>query len=102
MVAGASAGYHSPMRKSTRELLAEYGAVALVVYLAIFALTLAGFVVAIRFGWAPRSAAGSAGVLAAAYVATKLTQPLRIAFTVALTPLVAKAYERLVSRRKVS
>ena len=89
------------MRKSIKELLAEYGTVALVVYLTIFALTLAAFVLGIRFfGWTPRGAAGSAGVLAAAYIATKVTQPLRIAATVVLTPLVAKGYERLVARRR--
>jgi hypothetical protein len=88
------------MRRSVKELIAEYGTVALVVYLSIFALTLVGFVVAIRFfGWTPSGAAGSAGVLAAAYVATKVTQPLRIAATVLLTPLVARGYERLVARR---
>jgi hypothetical protein len=35
------------------------------------------------------------GSFTAAYIATKLTQPLRIAATLALTPLVARAYERL-------
>ena len=91
------------MRKSIKELLAEYGAVALVVYLTIFALTLAAFVVGIRFfEWTPRGAAGNVGVLAAAYIATKVTQPLRIAATVVLTPFVAKGYERLTTRRGVS
>ena len=33
--------------------------------------------------------AGQAGLLAAAYVATKVTQPLRIGATLALTPLIA-------------
>ncbi|HYD53755.1 MAG TPA: hypothetical protein VEA99_14055 [Gemmatimonadaceae bacterium] len=88
------------MRRSIQELLTEYGTVALVVYLVIFALTLTGFIVAIRFGWTPRGAAGSAGVLAAAYIATKLTQPIRIAATVVLTPIVAKLYERVVGVRR--
>ena len=68
---------------------------ALVVYLSIFAGVLAAFWFAIRLGWQPESVAGSAGTLAAAYVATKVTQPLRIAATLVLTPLVAKLYERV-------
>ena len=61
----------------------------------LFAAVLAGSWFAIRTGWRPESAAGSAGTLAAAYVATKVTQPLRIAGTLVLTPLVAKLYERV-------
>src|SRR5687767_12986478 len=78
-----------PMRKRLESLLAEYGTTALVIYLVIFALTLAGFFVAIRFGWRTTSAGGQAGTLAAAWVATKLTQPIRIGATLVLTPFVA-------------
>jgi hypothetical protein len=83
------------MRKTVQHLLTEYGAVAVVVYFTIFFAVLFGFWAAIRFGWRPSSAAGSVGTWTAAYIATKLTQPLRIAATLALTPLVAKGYERL-------
>jgi len=83
------------VRKSMKDILAEYGTVALVVYLTIFVLTLAGFWMAIRFGWRTESTAGTAGTLAAAYVATKLSQPLRIGLTLVLTPLLARLYERL-------
>ena len=83
------------VRKSLKDILAEYGTVALVVYLTIFVLTLAGFWMAIRFGWRTESTAGTAGTLAAAYVATKLSQPLRIGLTLVLTPLLARLYERL-------
>lgn len=83
------------MRKTINQMLTEYGAVAVVVYFAIFFAVLAGFWLAIRFGWRTHSAAGTAGTLAAAYVATKLTQPLRIAATLVLTPAIARAYERL-------
>ena len=86
------------MRKTARALLAEYGAVAVVVYFAIFFAVLAGFWLGVRFGWRPQSAAGNAGALGAAYIATKLTQPLRIAATLALTPLVARVYERVRGR----
>ena len=81
-------------------LLAEYGAVAVVVYFAIFFAVLLGFWVAVRLGWRPASAVGSLGAFAAAYVATKLTQPVRIAATLALTPLAARLYERVTGRRR--
>jgi hypothetical protein len=86
------------MRKTAKDLLAEYGAIALVVYLSIFVLVLAGFWMAIRLGWRTESTAGSVGTLAAAYVAAKVTQPLRIAATVVLTPLLARLYDRFVPR----
>ena len=73
-----------------KALLAEYGRVALATYFGLFALVFAGFGLAIALGMHVTSAEGGAGVLGAAYVATKLTQPLRIAATLALTPLVAR------------
>lgn len=83
------------MRRTLKEIAAEYGAVAVVVYLAIFAVVLLGSWAAIHLGWKPHGVRGGAGSFAAAYIATKLTQPLRIAATLALTPLVARAYERI-------
>jgi len=83
------------MRKRLESILAEYGTVAIVVYFTIFFATLASFFVAIRMGWRTSSAGGQAGTLAAAWIATKLTQPVRIGATLVLTPLVAKLYERL-------
>lgn len=87
------------MRKTLKDLLAQYGQVALVVYLAIFVVVLAAMWIGIHMGWRPESAAGNAGTFGAAYLATKLTQPLRIGATLALTPLVAKAHERFTVRR---
>jgi hypothetical protein len=72
-------------------LLAEYGKLAIILYLVIFALVLAGFAIGIGAGMKVESAAGGAGVLGAAYLATKVTQPIRILATLALTPLVARA-----------
>lgn len=82
------------MRRTLKDVLAEYGAIALVVYLVIFAVVLTSFAFAIRFGFRPESTAGGLGTLAAAYIATKVTQPLRIAGTLLLTPLVARLWER--------
>ena len=86
------------MRKTLKHILVEYGAVAVVVYLTIFFLVLFGFWTAIRFGWQPSTAVASVGSFAAAYIATKVTQPLRIAATLALTPFIAKLYERMTGR----
>jgi hypothetical protein len=86
------------MRKTAKSIFAEYGATAVVVYFAIFFLVLFGFWGAFRLGWRPSSAAGTAGVWTAAYIATKLTQPVRIIATLAVTPFVAKFYERVTPR----
>jgi hypothetical protein len=92
--------YLTPVKKTVQNLLAEYGTVAVIVYFTIFFATLGGFWLAIRFGWRPSSAAGSVGTLAAAYIATKLTQPIRIGATLVVTPLIAKLYERARGRRE--
>ena len=80
------------MRKTLKQIAVEYGAVAVAVYLTIFALALVGFWAAIRLGWSARGAAANAGAWTAAYLATKVTQPLRIVATVAITPFVARLY----------
>lgn len=87
------------LRKTLKDILAEYGTVALVVYLVLFFAVLAGSWTAIQFGWRPSSAGGNVGAFTAAYLATKLTQPLRIAATLALTPLAAKLYERIAGKK---
>ena len=86
------------MRKTAQQILTEYGAIGVVVYFTIFFAVLFGFWAAIRFGWRPTSAAGSVGTWTAAYLATKLTEPIRIGVTLALTPLVARGYERITGR----
>jgi ABC-type siderophore export system fused ATPase/permease subunit len=86
------------MRKTIQNIFAEYGAIAVVVYFAIFFLVLLGFWAAFRFGWKPSSAAATVGVWTAAYIATKLTQPVRIIATLVVTPLVAKLHERVTRR----
>lgn len=82
------------MGAKLKQLLAEYGWVAFSIYMTLFFGVLAGFYLAIAAGWAPESVAGKAGAFTAAYLATKLTQPLRIAATVVLTPLVGRLWQR--------
>jgi hypothetical protein len=85
------------VRKTLKNILVEYGSVAVVVYLVIFFLVIFAFWTAIRFGWKAESTAASVGAWTAAYLATKLTQPLRLAATVAITPFVARWYEHRVA-----
>lgn len=95
-------------------VLNEYGPVALAVYFTIFLVVLVTFAWAIGRGfghvidgwmqrlaaWLPGMSSGSSsagttvGTWGAAWVATKLTQPLRIAATLALTPVVGALRRR--------
>jgi hypothetical protein len=75
-------------------LMEEYGKVAIAIYFAIFALVLSGFVVAIRLGFEVHGAHATAGTLGAAWIATKLTQPLRILATLVLTPIIGRFVKR--------
>lgn len=97
--ASPSGRQESTVKKTVQHLITEYGTVAVIVYFVIFFSVLGAFWLGIRFGWRPSSVAGDAGTLAAAYIATKLTQPLRIAATVVLTPLIARTYDRITARR---
>jgi hypothetical protein len=76
------------------QLLTEFGTIALVTYLVIALVVFAGFVVAIRMGFQVESAAANAGTFGAAWIGLKLTQPIRIGATVALTPVVAWVLRR--------
>jgi hypothetical protein len=71
-------------------LLEEYGKLAIIIYFSIFALVFAGFFIAIASGVEVESAAGGAGLVGAAWLATKVTQPVRILATLALTPIVGR------------
>jgi hypothetical protein len=84
-----------PLKDRLKQLMVEYGSLALWVYFGIFAVVLVGFALAIRFGMNVESAAGTAGVWGAAWVSTKLTQPLRILATLALTPVVMQILRRI-------
>lgn len=82
-------------REKLKSLLAEYGNVAIGTYLVIWVLTLIGMASAISLGWKVESAGSGVGLAGAAWLATKATQPLRIAGTLAATPLVAAVIRKL-------
>lgn len=83
------------MKSRYGETIERFGSVALGTYLTIFALTLLGFWLAIRMGFEPQGVTAGAGTVGAAWVATKLTQPVRIGATIVLTPPVAALLARL-------
>jgi hypothetical protein len=89
-----------PAKPSLKErletLVAEYGKFVIPLYFGLFFLTWTGFAFAIQNGFQVESTGAGVGTWAAAYVATKLTQPLRIGATFLLTPIVA----RLFGKRK--
>jgi hypothetical protein len=84
-----------PLKERLQKLLVEYGSLGLWVYFVIFALVLVSFATAIKLGVEVEGAAGTAGTWGAAWVATKLTQPLRILATLVVTPVVMGVTRRL-------
>src|SRR4026209_264111 len=87
------------MRKTLKNVFAEYGAIAVVVYLTLFPIVLVGSYFAIRLGWTPGGVAGQAGAWTAAYLVTKIAQPLRIAATVLITTFVGRLWENRKTAR---
>ncbi len=81
-------------KQKLEKLAAEYGRIAIATYFTLFGLVLAGFAAALQLGMNVESAQGGAGLFGAAYLATKLTQPLRIGATIVLTPIVARVVRR--------
>ncbi|MEM6731242.1 MAG: hypothetical protein AAF658_06780 [Myxococcota bacterium] len=82
------------MKARLEKLIAEYGVIAAVLWFTIFGLTWAGFAFAIQAGFEVDGAASTAGVWGAAYLATQFTKPVRLAATLALTPLVGQLWKR--------
>ena len=86
-------------REKLKKLLEEYGRLAIWIYVVIWLTVLAGSALAIVAGFSVKSGQGGLGVLGAAWLATKLTQPLRIGATLALTPVVAAALKKWRARK---
>lgn len=82
------------LKERFKTLIAESGAIVLWVYFGIFGLVLVSTAMALKMGVKLDGVAGAAGIWGAAYLFTKLTQPLRIAATLAITPAVATVLRR--------
>ncbi len=77
-----------------KDLMNDYGGIAIGVYLTTFVVAMVTFSSAIAFGAQVDSGTGAATTLGAAWLATKATQPVRIIATIALTPIVARLLGR--------
>jgi hypothetical protein len=84
-----------------KTLVKESGAIVLWVYFGLFGLVLVSTALALRLGVKLEGVAGAAGTWGAAYLFTKLTQPVRIAITLAITPAIA-AFSRRFRKPAVS
>lgn len=73
---------------------AEFGRIAIITYVVLSLVTIAGFSVAIGIGAEPSSATGVFGVIAAGWLAAKATMPIRILIVLALTPAIAAILRR--------
>jgi hypothetical protein len=93
-------------RKTFKELFAEYGVIAVIVYFTIFfSVWIAAWAaiqrgvdlraLAARVGLSSNGVVANLGAWTAAYIFTKLMQPVRIGVTLLLTPIVARLYERV-------
>ncbi|HET6583284.1 MAG TPA: DUF1279 domain-containing protein [Nannocystaceae bacterium] len=99
--ASAPAPTTPPAKLGWRERLQEYGAIGVATYLAISVLTFAGFVVAISTGFEVEGVVGESSIWFAAWVGLKLTQPIRVAVVLVVTPVVAAVWNRLRGRAVV-
>ena len=89
---GRSHHHDGAVGERLKQLIADYGGIAFAIYMVIFVGTIVSFWAAINAGVEVDGAAAGAGTWAAAWVATKLPQPLRIGVTLVLTPVVAKVF----------
>ena len=81
-------------KEKLERLVEEYGRVAIYTYFGLFGLVLGGFWLAMNLGLSNYDGTGAWAALGAAWVATKITQPLRIAATLVITPVVARVVRR--------
>jgi hypothetical protein len=84
----------SSRKERLKELIREYGLIAICIQVGQFILYFTVLSLAILFGWQPESASGSAGALGAALTLTLLFKPVQIAITLTTTPIVARWLRR--------
>src|SRR5687768_12867006 len=83
------------VRDQFKQLIVEYGPVAVLTYFTIFGTVIGGAALAIKYGFKPESTAGEATVWGAAYLFARALLIPRLAATAALTPIVARGLARL-------
>lgn len=82
------------LKERLKKQFTEYPRIAIITYLTLSIISIAGFSIAIGMGAQPSTATGTLGVIGAGWVAAKALMPLRILATLALTPLIAAVVQR--------
>ena len=95
-----------PVKKPTlkerlKTTFKDYPQVAVFTYLGLSAVAIAAFSIAIGIGAEPSTATGVLGVIGAGWLAAKVTVPLRILATLALTPPIAAVHHRFKRKKPV-
>jgi len=72
----------------------EYGKVAFVTYMVLWASVLIAYAVAIKSGVEMEGVSSTGGILVGAWIAAKVSQPIRIVLTIILTPVIASLFRR--------
>jgi len=83
-------------------LYKEYGGIMIGVFLTIWVITFFGTLIAILTGFEIQGSSPNMGLLAAlgaSWVMLKVTMPVRVIITLALTPLVAKVIRRRAPKK---
>lgn len=87
-----------PLKVRLKKLIADYGNVAIVTYLLISLVTIIIFTTIIALGVGATSGEGILGTIVAGWLAAKVTVPLRILGTLAVTPVLGT----WLKRRKIA
>lgn len=82
------------LKERLKALFADCAVLAIIVYFSIFFACIGVFAALLHLGFDVKGAGGNAGVLAGAWAATKLTQPIRIMATLAITPPLERVLRR--------
>lgn len=82
------------MKKKYEELVAEYGATAAVIHLIGFAIVMVVSGWALKQSFEVTTGKGFAALIGAAWVASKVSSPIRIAITIVLTPIVGRFVQK--------
>jgi hypothetical protein len=89
------------LKERLKLLFAEYGKLAIAVYVVLYALTVAVLLILVQAGFEIEGATEGATAFGAIWFATRLSTPFRIAATLALTPIVSALIKRFRSRGKI-
>ena len=87
------------LKERLKAHFAEYGRVGIVVYLTCTLISIIIFAIAIGSGMEPSTATGVIGVIIASWLAAKVTIPIRIIVTLALTPPISALILRRRARK---